>query len=174
MLEDRAGDLWIGVDDGLFLFKDGHFRRLPEPNHQRLGSILGITEDIENIWAECFGNSRKLVRIRGFEVQEGFLESQVPAGHTIAADPHAGIWIGTLKGDLTLFRNGVVQNFPLSATGDVVSRQIIANADGSVLAGSADGLVGLRNGKLQRMRQKTACPATSSPHSFTTTRSTGG
>ena len=29
MLEDRAGNLWVGVDDGLYLFNDGHFRRLP-------------------------------------------------------------------------------------------------------------------------------------------------
>jgi ligand-binding sensor domain-containing protein len=30
LLEDHAGDLWVGVDDGLYLFKNGHFRRLPE------------------------------------------------------------------------------------------------------------------------------------------------
>ena len=37
MMEDHAGNLWVGVDDGLYLFKDGRFRRLPEPNHQPLG-----------------------------------------------------------------------------------------------------------------------------------------
>src|SRR5271166_4124296 len=33
MMEDRDGNLWVGVDDGLYLLKDGRFRRLPEPNH---------------------------------------------------------------------------------------------------------------------------------------------
>ena len=34
----------------------------------------------------------------------------------------------------------------------------MANADGSVLAGSADGLVGLREGKVQRMTTKNGLP----------------
>ena len=34
MLEDHAGNLWVGVDDGLYLFKDGRFRRIPEPKHR--------------------------------------------------------------------------------------------------------------------------------------------
>ena len=38
MMQDHAGNLWVGVDDGLYLFKDGRFRRLPEPNHQPLGT----------------------------------------------------------------------------------------------------------------------------------------
>ena len=37
MLEDHAGNMWVGVDDGLYLFKYGKFRRIPEPNHQSLG-----------------------------------------------------------------------------------------------------------------------------------------
>ena len=71
MMEDRAGNFWVGVDDGLYLFKDGRFRRLPEPNHQPLGLVVGLTEDIDgNIWAECAGKARKLVRIRDFQVVE--------------------------------------------------------------------------------------------------------
>ncbi len=155
MLEDRAGNLWVGVDDGLYLFKDGHFRRLPEPNHQPLGLVVGLAEDVDgNIWAECLSNPRKLVRIRDFQVQEQFSSPQVPDGYTLAPDPHGGIWIGTLKGDLALFRHGVVQQFPLGAQRDPISHQIIANADGSVLASSADGLVGLLDGKVQRMTMR--------------------
>jgi hypothetical protein len=78
--------------------KNGRFRRLPEPNHNKLGLVVGMTEDVDgNIWAECAGNSRKLVRIHDFHVREEFSASQVPPGHTLAPDPHGGIWIGTLK-----------------------------------------------------------------------------
>jgi hypothetical protein len=60
--------------------------------------VVGMTEDVDgNIWAECAGNSRKLVRIHDFHVREEFSASQVPPGHTLAPDPHGGIWIGTLK-----------------------------------------------------------------------------
>jgi PAS domain S-box-containing protein len=159
MLEDRAGNLWVGVDDGLYLLNHGRFRRLPEPRHQPLGLVVGITEDVDgNIWAECFGNPRKLVRIRDFQVREEFPGSQIPAGRTLAADPQGGIWIGTLKGDLAQFRHGVLKEFPLNAKGDPFSHQIIAKGDGSVLAGSADGLVGLRQGKVQRMTTRNGLP----------------
>ena len=113
MLEDRAGNLWVGVDDGLYLFKNGRFRRLPEPNHQPLGMVIGLTEDIDgNIWAECAGNPRKLVRIRDFQVREEFPAPQVPPGIALAPDPHGGIWIATRKGDLVLFRHGVLEEIP--------------------------------------------------------------
>ena len=107
MLEDRAGNLWIGVYDGLYVYKNGRFRRIAEPDHQPLGLILGMAEDIDgNIWAVCSGVSRKLVRIRDFQVREQFPASQVPMGR-IAADPDGGIWIGPrAKNTLVLFRDG--------------------------------------------------------------------
>src|SRR6185295_10751350 len=44
MLEDRTGNLWMGVYDGLYLFKNGRFRRIPEPDHQPLGLVQSMTE----------------------------------------------------------------------------------------------------------------------------------
>ena len=162
MMEDRAGNLWVGVDDGLYLFKGGQFHRLPEPNHQPLGLVVGLTEDIDgNIWAECAGKARKLVRIRDFQVVEEFTSSQVPPGHTLAPDPHGGIWIGALNGDLVRFRHGALEKFSLQPKGERVSHQIIANADGSVLAASDDGLVGVRQDKVQRMTKKNGLPCDS-------------
>jgi signal transduction histidine kinase/ligand-binding sensor domain-containing protein len=162
MIEDHAGNMWVGVDDGLYLFRSGRFRRLPEPNHKPLGLVVGMTEDVDgNIWAECAGNPRKLVRIRDFQVVEEFTSSQVPPGHTLAPDPHGGIWIGTLMGDLALFRHGVVEKFAFHPKGNPVSHQIIADADGSVLAASDDGLIGLRQDKVQRMTKKNGLPCDS-------------
>ena len=155
MLEDRAGNLWVGVDDGLYLFKDGRFRHLPEPNHQPLGMVVGLTEDIDgNIWATCKGHPRKLIRIRDFQVREVFPTPQFPPGD-IAADPHGGIWISTIKGDIVLFRNGVVERkFPLDPRRLSDYLPDYSAADGSVLAGSEHGLVGWRQGKVQRMTTK--------------------
>jgi signal transduction histidine kinase/ligand-binding sensor domain-containing protein len=160
MLEDHAGNMWVGVDDGLYLFKDGRFRRLPEPNHQPLGMVVGITEDIDgNIWAECRGNPRKLVRIRDFQVREVFPASQVPPGHNLAPDPHGGIWMETLKGDIALFRNGILETkVPLNKGGSPLNYQIIAEADGSILVGTEKGLVGWRMGKVQRITTKNGLP----------------
>ena len=163
LFEDRAGNLWVGVDDGLYLFKSGRFRRLPEPNNQPLGMAVGITEDNDgDIWAECLSNPRKLVRIRDFRVREEFPASQIPPGHSLASDPHGGIWIATKKGDIGLLRNGVFEaKFPLNPGGDPSNRQIMAEADGSILAGSENGLVEWRQGKVQRMTTKNGLPCNS-------------
>ena len=160
MLEDRAGNVWVGVDDGLYLFKNGRFRRLLELNHQPLGLIVALTEDTDgNIWAECVGNPTRLVRIHDFQVREQFSASQVPPGHALASDPKGGIWVGTLKGDILLFRNGVIEaQFPLNPGGDPATQQITAERDGSVLAASDYGLVGWRQGKVQRMTTKNGLP----------------
>ena len=159
MFEDRAGNLWVGVDDNLYLFRDGRFRRLPEPNHQPFGMVVGLTEDIDgNLWAACKGHPRKLIRIRDFQVREVIPMPQFPPA-TIAADPHGGTWISTVKGDIALFRNGVVETkFPLDPGRYPITFQIIPAADGSVLAGSEHGLVGWRQGKVQRMTTKNGLP----------------
>ena len=52
----------------------------------------------------------------------------------------------------------LLKTFPLNAKVDRLSARSSPNADGSVLAGSADGLVGLRQGKVRRMTTKNGLP----------------
>jgi len=161
LLEDHAGNMWVGVDDGLYLFKDGRFSRLPEPDQQPLGMVVGMTEDIEgNIWAECASRPRKLVRIRDFQVREVFPESQVPSGHNLAANPQGGIWIEFREGDIALFRSSILETkIPIGRVqGSPLNRHIVTEADGSLLIGSENGLVGWRTGKVQRMTTKNGLP----------------
>jgi len=163
LLEDRAGRLWVGVDDGLYLLENGRFQRLPDPHKRPLGMVVALTEDIDgNIWAECASKPRKLARIRDFRVQEEFPESEVPPGHSLASDPHGGIWIATLKGDIGLFRNGALEpKFPLNPGGDPFNRKIMSKADGSILAASENGFVEWRQGKVQRMTTQNGLPCNS-------------
>jgi PAS domain S-box-containing protein len=163
MLQDHQGNIWVGVDDGLFIYKDGRFRRIPEPDHHPLGLVVGITEDVDgNIWAECKGVQRRLIRIRDFKVREEFSEPQVPGAHTIAADPKGGIWLGTLTGDLTFFREGIAHTFPLKpkskSMADKVAIQIAVDPDGSVITAPPEGLVVLRAGRVQRLSKENGLP----------------
>src|SRR6266851_5102158 len=159
LLEDHQGNIWVGVDDGLFIYKDGRFRRIPEPDHHPLGLVLGLTEDVDgNIWAECKGTQRRLLRIRDFKVLEEFSEPQVPAAHAIAADPKGGIWLGTLTGDLTFFREGIARAFPLKLKGKRWAYQIAVDPDGSVITASDDGLVMLRAGQVQHLGKENGLP----------------
>lgn len=173
LLEDHTGNLWVGIDDGLYLFKDGGFHRLPESNHQPLGLVFELIEDVGgNIWAEC-ADTGKLVRIRDFQVQEEFSKAQVPTGR-LAPDPQRGIWIGTRNGDLVLFRDGVLKKFPVGSQTNPWTNEMIVEADGSVLAAFDDGLVGLRQGKVQRLTTKNGLPCEGSSLSLRTLRRTGG
>jgi PAS domain S-box-containing protein len=159
LLEDHQGNIWVGVDDALFIYKDGRFRRIPEPDHHPLGLVVGITEDVDrNIWAECKGAQRRLLRIRDFKVREQFSEAQVPAAKAIAADPKGGIWLGTLTGDLTFFREGKARTFPLKLKSKRWAYQIAVDPDGSVITTSDDGLVMLRAGKVQRLGKENGLP----------------
>ena len=159
MHEDRAGNLWVGVDDSLYVLKNERFQPIPGPDRKPLGLVASITEDIDgNIWAACAGNPRKLVRIRDFEVREEFGTSQVPAARKLGLDPQGGIWLATAAGELAHFRNGAVEKFALNLKGNPFVRRIVAKADGSVLAASEDGLVGLRQGKVQRMTIENGLP----------------
>ena len=158
-LEDHQGNIWVGVDDGLFIYKDGRFRRIPEPDQHPLGLVVGITEDVDgNIWAECKGAQRRLIRIRDFKVREEFSEPQVPKAKAIAADPNGGIWLGTLTGDLTYFRDGIARTYPLNLKSKHWAYQIAVDPDGSVIAAPRDGLVMLRAGKVQRLGKENGLP----------------
>jgi PAS domain S-box-containing protein len=159
LLEDHQGNIWVGVDDGLFIYKDARFRRIPEPDHHPLGLVVGITEDVDgNIWAECKGTQRRLIRIRDFKVREEFSEPQVPAAKAIAPDPRGGIWLGTLTGDLAFFREGIASTFRLNLKGKWWVHQIAVDPDGSVIAASDDGLVMLRDGRVQRLSKENGLP----------------
>ena len=159
MLEDRSGNLWVGVDDRLYLFQNGRFRRISEPDHRPLGMVVSLTEDVDgNIWASCKSKPRRLVRIRDFEIREMIPAPEFPPA-TLAPDPHGGIWIGTRDGQIVLFRNGVAEaKFPLNPGGYPVTFRIIPQEDGSVLTSSENGLVGWRQGKVQRMTTRNGLP----------------
>ena len=60
--------------------------------------------------------------------------------------------------DLVLFRDGVQEKFRLDLLRQSGHQSPIVQADGSVLAAFDDGLVGLRQGKAQRMTTKNGLP----------------
>ena len=134
--------MWVGVDDGLYLFKNGRFRRLPEPDHQPLGMVFALIEDIDgNIWAECGSKPRKLVRIRDFQVREVFPTHKFRLGIP-SPRIHMEEFGLRLKGRFRTVSQRRSGNKGSAERGSSsLNRQIMVEADGSVLAGFDDGLV---------------------------------
>jgi signal transduction histidine kinase len=68
----------------------------------------------------------------------------------MASDPHDGIWLGLTNGDLLRYRHGQVETFPPNPGAHARKFEaLMANADGSVLGATDEGLVvwkaGVRN-----------------------------
>ncbi|MGD0648396.1 MAG: two-component regulator propeller domain-containing protein [Acidobacteriaceae bacterium] len=162
LLEDRGGRLWVGIDQDLYVYEGGNFRRIPTRDGSLLGGVRAMAEDIDgSIWVTTTGRNEtnhRLFRIRDFNVLDEISSPQLPPGNTLAADPHGGVWIGLASGGVARFRNGRMESFPFSGTQYGPVYGLLANSDASVLAATPSGLVGWRNGTQQTLTSQNGLP----------------
>jgi len=156
---DHAGNLWMGMDNKLFVREGGRFRQITKPDGSALGMIMGIAEDSDrNIWVESKGPPGTLVRIRGLQIQEMFPAPKTPFSRRIVADPQRGIWLGLPSGNLGRFRDGRVQTFSSGDHPNFHFLAITAASDGSILGGTTSGVVAWKDGKQQILSTKNGLP----------------
>jgi ligand-binding sensor domain-containing protein len=144
LFEDHAGRLWVGLDNGLFVYDHGRFTPVPRSDGGAVGIVLAMTEDIDhNLWASVIrnppGRPTKLICFRDGRIVKEISDLGIDIV-SLAADPQGGFWLGLVKGGLARFRNDQAQVFPLKHVSPRVN-QVLANSDGSVLAATSDGLV---------------------------------
>jgi signal transduction histidine kinase/ligand-binding sensor domain-containing protein len=148
VFEDHLGRLWVGIDNNLTVYQNGGFRTIKRRNGDPTGMIVGITEDVDgDIWAESRGTPMTLIRIRDFLGQEEFTSPEMPAARRVAPDPHGGIWLGMMNGDLARYQRGRTETFHFEHTPDSRVEQITVNPEGSVLGATAFGLIGWTGGR---------------------------
>jgi ligand-binding sensor domain-containing protein len=72
MLVDHAGQLWLGIDNGLYTYSNGRFTSILTSGKKQVGLVESLTEDIdEHVWAEVHSvgtGIRRLVRIGDGEI----------------------------------------------------------------------------------------------------------
>jgi signal transduction histidine kinase/ligand-binding sensor domain-containing protein len=159
LFEDLAGQLWVGVDDRLWIYQKRHFIEIKRSDGGHVGTAAGMTEDGEgNVWVVTSAPSKKLVRIRDFKVVEEIPVPHIPASRALAADRTAGIWLGLMNGDLARYRNGNLESFSFNHDPNVRVRQVVVNADNSVLGATAVGLIAWKDGRLQTMTVNNGLP----------------
>lgn len=159
ILEDHAGRMWIGIDDTLSVYEKGRFREVKRQNRKPIGLVRGITEDAENsIWVTVMGPPATLIRIEGLTVKELHPEPDLPGARRIAADPAGGIWMGLLNGDLAHYRAGTPKRYQFPHDSAAQVHQLLVTDDGSVLAATTYGLVGLQTGKSSILAAQNGLP----------------
>ena len=161
---DDSGHLWAGMNNTLFVQKRGKFREITKHDGSALGLIVGIAEDSDrNIWVETTGVETTgppgtLVRIHDQTVQEMFPAPGTPFARRIVGDPQRGIWLGLVTGDLARFRDGQVQTFTFSEHPSSRVLALTVASDGSILGGTAFGVVAWKNGKHQILTVRNGLP----------------
>jgi ligand-binding sensor domain-containing protein len=159
MFEDRAGRLWVGMDNALSIYQHGQFRQIHKQDGSPVGLVMSMTEDSENnIWVETFGPPGTLIRIQDLRVREEFPAPQVPLAQRLAADPQSGIWLGLANGSLARYRSGKIETFPFTGHSMSRVRAIFAASDGSILGATASGVLGWKNGRQQILTVRNGLP----------------
>jgi PAS domain S-box-containing protein len=161
LLEDRAGRLWVGVDQDLSVYERGNFRKIPTRDGNPLGTIRAMTEDVDgSIWAATNNpaNRHRLFRIQDLKVHEESSSPELPAINMLTPDPHGGVWLGLTSGGLARFRNSQMEFFSFSGLSHGPVYGLLVNSDASILAATPSGLFGWRNGSLRTLTTRNGLP----------------
>jgi signal transduction histidine kinase/ligand-binding sensor domain-containing protein len=162
LLEDRAGRLWVGIDQELSVYEQGKFRKIHTPDGSPLGGVRAMTEDVDgSIWVVTSNanETRRLLRIQDLRIREEISSPQLTATNTLASDPHGGVWLGLISGGLARYRNGQTEFFSINhSPRDGPVHGLLVNSDASVLAATPSGVVGWRNGRVQRLTVRNGLP----------------
>jgi len=159
LFEDHAGRRWVGVENDLNIYVNGRFTRITRRDGTSAGTVLGITEDVDNnLWVVSLGPPRELIRIFNGKVQEELSVPRTPAATSIVADPRGGVWLGLLNGDLARYQQGRLETFHFGHTPNSPVNQVLVDSDGSVLGATTFGLIGWSNGKQQTLNAQNGLP----------------
>jgi signal transduction histidine kinase/ligand-binding sensor domain-containing protein len=159
LLEDHTGQLWVGMDNALYIYEEGRFERIANAKGGSIGTVIAIAEDRDhNIWAEVVGKPTKLVRIQDRKVREELPEPGMPVALSLEADPNGGIWLGLANGGLARYQHNHLETFPVSETQNPRVLQIIVRPDGSILGASQAGLIYRSNGTSRILTAQNGLP----------------
>ena len=160
LFEDHAGRLWVGIDNDLFLYREGRFEKIEGTTEGQIGTVIAIAEDREHdIWAEAIGRPTRLLHIQGLKVREEFPAPEMPVAAALEADPNGGLWLGLANGGLARYWNRKIEPVPIAGVQNVRALQLLARQDGSLLGASASGLIYGRDGAFRMLtaRDGLAC-----------------
>jgi signal transduction histidine kinase/ligand-binding sensor domain-containing protein len=155
--EDHAGMLWVGIDNGLWVYHNGVFRAVRHDDGSALGIVFAITEDtLHNIWVRA---GRNLDRIYDAQLQAETTSPQISSTFILAANPVGGIYLGLTTGDLIQYKDGKTLSYPSNEVGNTRQiRDLLVEADGSVWGTTLDELARWKNGTRKNLTTRNGLP----------------
>lgn len=151
------GRTWIGTNDGLSVFTDGHFEQVLRGDQLPHPHVYNLLADADRIW---IGTRRGLVIWR-----KGRLEAPpllAPLATTqingIVRDKSGVMWFPTLDGLFRLEGEQLTHYGKEEGLRDIRVRQIRELKDGRMLVATQDGLYQLQGGKITEIGLDSGLP----------------
>jgi len=144
LCEDAGGRLWIATrGDGLISWQNGTTAKHDQPAGTVMHRINCLFLDRENrLWAG--GDGGIVVHDHGsfrrYDVSSGL---KIPIVRDIAQAADHSLWIGGDGAGLVVSKDGTFRDIPAAAS--FVANALLADPDGSMLAGTSQGLVKVRD-----------------------------
>lgn len=149
--QSRDGNVWVGTANGLDRFRDGKFFPVGADGKSQ-NNVKSIRETADgSIWGAA---QKGLIRIKGesiktYQTADGLSENEISA---LAADRNGNLWIGTVHGRLSRFRD---EQFAESISlGDSDVWSLYEDREGNLWAGVfSRGLYRIKDGNVRTFAQ---------------------
>ena len=151
LLETASGDIWIGTDAGLNLFRDGHFTIYTTADGLPHDTIPALVQDRHGrVWAGTQGGGIGLVdkeQILVLDESWGLSSNSVRA---LLSAEDGSVWIGTDNGGLSRYKDGTFVETPkVEELGADSVYSLAEDGDGNLWVGTANnGLIRCRQGMM--------------------------
>jgi len=153
LLQDDAGSLWIGTNNGLVRYASGKVDRFPLTDSLATASILSILEDHEgNLWVGTESGGLHILRDERFRTlgtRDGLSSDSTT---TVVEDTTGTLWIGTSGYGLNAvtrtgpaFSKTKIYSVREGLTSDIIL-SLAAAPDGDLWVGTPDGLNRIHHG----------------------------
>lgn len=157
ILADRKGRLWLGVDDGLYLFEHQHFHPILDAKGKQSGVITQLMEDADGSIRAVVQDptGQRLLRIRGQRIAEEVPEKGL---FRIAPDFQGGLWLNLHE--FMAHRQSGAQ-MPLAIRLDIHGDyfgDMVSDRRGALWISAQNGVLRFAGGKAQLLGTRNGLP----------------
>jgi signal transduction histidine kinase/ligand-binding sensor domain-containing protein len=162
LLEDSAGQLWIGLNKTLNVFSGGELKPIRSADRGDLGVIVALAQDnLKDVWAATSDDDLRIFRIRDMVVAEEFDSKRLGIATVLVPDPVNGLWFGFRNGDIAHYHDGHLEKFAADSGTGASVYALLPQEDGTILVASSRGLLVKRGSSRQLLNSEHGLPCES-------------